>query len=114
MLYLYTGLGMPDRYQPPREAFDTLGTFPHCDGLILHRPTTCSYCDAHPDWQALREVWEINFTGEADPQKAPCPSVKYRPAYQAHRWPGNRPTNVDVETRPPTAWAHLNDDTEDG
>jgi hypothetical protein len=115
--YLYTDLGVPDpkvpeRYPAPASAYDTLGQFPHCDPLILHRPGICEFCDRHADWQAIREVWEINFTGETDPQKAPCPSAKYRPAYQAHRWHGNRPSKgdgeyADVQLQPPTVWEHL-------
>jgi hypothetical protein len=86
--------------------------FPHCDPLILHKPGICGACDGHADWQALRIAWEINFTGEEDPQKAPCPSAKYRPAYQAHRWHGNHP-DVPVPLQAPTAWEHLNNDDDD-
>lgn len=101
---------MPERKPISPDAFNALGQFPHCDALVLHRKGECEYCDAHPEWQALREVWSINFTGENDPDKAPCPSARYRPAYQVHQWGGNRPTNVAVETQPPTAWEHLNRD----
>lgn len=37
--------------------------FPHCDSRILHRAGECEYCDAHPEWQALRVAWGIAFTG---------------------------------------------------
>jgi len=102
---------VPERYKAPAEAYEKLGQFPHCDPLILHRPGSCEYCDAHPEWQALREVYEINFTGEDNPQKSPCPATKYRPAYQAHRWPGNQPSkggeHMPVPMNPPTAWEHV-------
>jgi len=100
-------VALPERYQPPAEVWKTLGQMPHCDPQILHRPKTCEYCDKHPVWQALREAYEINFTGEDDPKKSPCPSSKYRPAYMAHRWHGNHPTNADVPLQAPTAWEHL-------
>jgi hypothetical protein len=91
---------------------ETLGTFPHCDFQVLHSPGSCSYCDACPIWQALRIVYGINFTGEDDPQKSPCPSARHRPAYQVHRWPGNRPTNAEVPVNPPTSWEHLEGDSD--
>lgn len=36
---------------------------PHCDGRILHAPGECWSCDLYPDWQKLRELWGIAFTG---------------------------------------------------
>jgi hypothetical protein len=69
--------------------------FPHCDQAVLHAPGECEYCDGHPDWQALRGWWGIAFTGhtpEAD--QMPCPSDFRRGIGNAHRWGGNRPTNV--------------------
>lgn len=37
---------------------------PHCDSRILHGPSDgCAYCDEYPDWQALRKLWGIAFTG---------------------------------------------------
>lgn len=103
---------MPDRYEAPSEAFTRLGQFPHCDSSVLHGPGKCEHCDMHPEWQALRQVWGINFTNEDDPQKLPCPSTRYRKAYEVNRWPGNRPTNAEVEVMPPTAWEHLKRDDE--
>ncbi len=70
--------------------------FPHCDQNVLHKPGLCRYCDAHPDWQELREVWGINFTGESDTSKFPCPSIRFRTAEQAQRWHGNQPTTGPV------------------
>lgn len=51
---------------------------PHCDASILHGPGKCEYCAEYSDWQSLRELWQINFTGEYDPAKAPCPSTYFR------------------------------------
>lgn len=77
--------------------------FPHCDSRVLHSPTECEYCDRHGDWQFLREVWGIAFTGHPpkDGQVA-CPADRARPsgAQNDHqRWPGNvaRPTEAVVE-----------------
>jgi hypothetical protein len=98
-----------------REAFQILGQMPHCDHTILHAPTNCKYCDAHPEWQAYRVAMKINFTGERDPDKLPCPSSLKRPAHKAHQWPGNRPTEVDVElekTPPESYWERLKMDRE--
>lgn len=62
---------------------------PHCDQSILHAPGKCQYCDEYPDWQEMREVQRINFTGENDADKAPCPSEAFRPAEVRDRWGGN-------------------------
>jgi hypothetical protein len=105
-----------DRYQAPAEAFQILGAFAHCDPCVVHAPKTCEFCDLHPDWQALRQVWAINFTNENDPQKSPCPSLRYRKAYEVNRWHGNRPSKGDgyatVDVQPPTAWEHLEGDSD--
>lgn len=66
-------------------------TMPHCDSAILHSPGVCKYCDVHPDWQELRELWRINFSDTSDPDKAPCPSTFTRTAETRDRWHGNRP-----------------------
>jgi hypothetical protein len=70
---------------------DVIRQFPHCDALVLHAPGECRYCDAHPDWQQLRQMWGLNFTGKTQPTKAPCPAERRRPASLIHRWFGNRP-----------------------
>jgi hypothetical protein len=36
---------------------------PHCDQRILHAPGDCWACDLYPDWQKLRQLWGIAFTG---------------------------------------------------
>ena len=71
-------------------AGDGGATQPHCDGAILHAPGVCYYCDEQPHWQGLRLLWRINFTGEHDPKKAPCPSTWDRSAASRDAWPGNR------------------------
>ncbi|HET6372995.1 MAG TPA: hypothetical protein VFG76_06795 [Candidatus Polarisedimenticolia bacterium] len=65
--------------------------FPHCDALVLHAPGACPYCDRHPDWQQLRQMWGINFTGEHDSSKIACPAERRRSLDTINRWPGNRP-----------------------
>jgi hypothetical protein len=78
------------------EAIRVLGDvpLPHCDQSVLHAPGECKYCDEHPDWQALRVVWGIAFTGHPPKNsgaKLPCPSDYVRGYGGAHEWPGNRP-----------------------
>jgi hypothetical protein len=65
--------------------------FPHCDSSVLHAPGVCEYCDAHPDWQELRETWKIAFTGKPEEGKLPDPASLNRPTEVINRWPGNRP-----------------------
>ena len=69
--------------------------FPHCDQRILHAPGECGYCDAHPDWQALRAAWGIAFTGWT-PEEAelPCPADHAR-GDQHQLWGGNRAKQVE-------------------
>lgn len=79
------------------EAVECLGhvPLPHCDQSVLHAPGECKYCDQHPDWQALRVVWGIAFTGHPVDglNKLPCPSDHVRGLGGSNVWPGNRPTN---------------------
>jgi hypothetical protein len=80
----------------------TISQFPHCDQRILHAPGECEYCDAHPEWQELREAWGIAFTGHppADDEwtrQLPCPADFNRPANSGadhRRWGGNKPTSA--------------------
>jgi hypothetical protein len=88
--------------------------FPHCDELVLHREGSCEYCDAYPEWQELRALWGINFTGESDPNKIPCPSTHRRSLNSVHAWPGNRPRPVGSDDSdepqpeaPKTIYDHL-------
>lgn len=46
----------------------------HCNELTCHRPGSCNYCDRHPEVQQYRLDNGINFTGETNADKAPCPS----------------------------------------
>lgn len=63
--------------------------FPHCDPRILHGPKECVYCDAHPEWQSLREMWEIAFTGyQPEGKELPCPA-DYARGKTINFWPGN-------------------------
>lgn len=89
----FTGSGTS--VQPtPTPVLDVIDQFPHCDALILHRPGQCEYCDEHPDWQELRELWQINFTGEHEPGKVLCPAEQKRDLRQIEKWCGNTP-NAD-------------------
>jgi hypothetical protein len=83
--------------------------FPHCDRSVLHNPTLgCEFCNAFPERQQLREIWGINFTGENDPNKTPCPSTRYRSVEHINRWPGNRPKREDgTDVEPPTTERQL-------
>jgi hypothetical protein len=66
---------------------------PHCDQRILHQPGECWACDLYPDWQKLRELWGIDFSGRSTPGKLPCPADYHRPpgSPSDHRqWPNNR------------------------
>ena len=67
-------------------------TFPHCDQNCIHRPLSCEYCDQYAsDLQHNRELLNVNFTGENDPSKHPCPSDLRRGLGGAHGWGGNAP-----------------------
>jgi hypothetical protein len=80
---------------------------PHCDQRVLHRPGVCWACDLYPDWQKLRELWGIAFTGHEPKtetlgegsysftrKELPCPADFNRPPGSSsdhRRWPNNRP-----------------------
>jgi hypothetical protein len=69
-----------------------LKEIPHCDQRVLHAPGECAYCDAHPEWQELRQLWGIAFTNyEPEGNELPCPSDKARGTGGAHVWSGNVP-----------------------
>jgi hypothetical protein len=71
---------------PPRAAF------PHCDQRILHQPGECSYCDQYAEWQELRTMWGIAFTGHPETGVIPDPADTARPpdSPSDHRqWGGN-------------------------
>lgn len=69
---------------------------PHCDGRILHAPGECVYCDKHSDWQQLRELWGINFTGKTDPEKLQCPAEFRRSIDIINKWYGNIPRKEEL------------------
>ena len=69
---------------------------PHCDTRVLHAPGECKYCDKYGNWQALRNLMGINFSGHNDPDKAPCPAdqaVADGTRGDYNLWGGNRPHN---------------------
>ena len=75
----------------PNPALDSIRQFPHCDARVLHAPGECEYCDAHPEWQALRFAWAIAFTGyEPDGTELPDPATHARGLDSMNKWGGNR------------------------
>ena len=68
---------------------NSITQFPHCDPRILHAPGECKYCDAHPDWQELRAMWNINFTNGTDPDKFMCPANVARGFAAPNKWHSN-------------------------
>lgn len=66
-----------------------MADFPHCDDLVLHRPGTCWACDLYPEQQGVREQLGVNFTGEHDPSKHPCPAELRRPIDTINHWYNN-------------------------
>ena len=77
-------------YQPPTSDTGIRLPMAHCDSLILHAPGECQYCDHYPEAQALRDWWQINFTGQRDTTKLPCPSTLRRTDEVRDLWGGNR------------------------
>lgn len=76
--------------QQAKKSDFTIPQFPHCDQRILHAPGECRYCDAHNDWQALRQAWGICFTGyEQEGTELPCPA-DYSRGDGHTKWGGNR------------------------
>lgn len=71
--------------------------YPHCDSRILHTPGACQYCDRLPDWQELRTMWGINFTGEKVKGRSKCPAEKARSLKTINRWYGNVPHDAKRE-----------------
>lgn len=65
---------------------------PHCDQSVLHAPGMCGFCDQYPDWQEMRSMWGINYTGKYSEDKVLCPSEHRRPLGKINLWPGNRPS----------------------
>lgn len=80
--------------------------FPHCDSRVLHAPGECEYCDKHPEWQELRNMWNIAFTGHSYDKNGkpaitdeyrgpvqPCPAEAARGMESVNSWQGNIPMN---------------------
>lgn len=65
---------------------------PHCDQCVLHAPGECKYCDEYSDWQELRKLWGIAFTGHQPTEhEMSCPSDFFRGLGAAGQWwDGNR------------------------
>jgi len=66
---------------------------PHCDQSILHAPGACGHCDHYPDFQHVRTVMRIAFSGTPEEtgtgDLAPCPSTWFRSPEKRDRWGGN-------------------------
>lgn len=88
---------------------DHIYQFPHCDQRVLHAPEdNCEYCNAHPEWQALRVAWGIAFTGHSfNPDGSlqvdvhnqvlmPCPAEAVRDIETIHNWHGNIPMTPEA------------------
>ncbi len=69
-----------------------VGSMPHCDSLVLHRPEDCKFCamPAYQDLHKYRLIHKISYTGETNGQW-PCPSEQRRKLSVIHSWGGNRP-----------------------
>ncbi len=75
------------------EAFELIHQghqFPHCDPRILHAPGKCQFCDKEPEWQAMRIILNINFTGEHDGDKIVDPATHARSYDLLNAWSGNK------------------------
>lgn len=71
--------------------------FPHCDPRILHAPGECEVCDKHFEWQQLRNMWGIAFTGyEPEGIELPCPADHAR-GDQHTQWEGNQALKPDTQ-----------------
>lgn len=75
---------------------------PHCDQRVLHAPEdNCEFCNMHPEWQELRRMWGIAFTGHSFDNKGvphvdeygnmtlPCPAEYNRGMASVNGWHGN-------------------------
>ncbi len=55
------------------------------DASIVHAPGECKTCDDFPDWQTLRSLWNITYTGRTPkPGQVRCPSTLNRPHTAEH------------------------------
>ena len=96
--------------------------FPHCDPRILHAPNECEFCDQHSEWQELRKIWGIAFTGHSydkngKPAKDECgDTLQPRPA-EADRgmesingWGGNVAMTPEREKQIDADYARLGEE----
>jgi hypothetical protein len=86
-----------------------ISQFPHCDQRILHAPEdNCTVCNMHPEWQELRKMWGIAFTGHSYDQNGklfvenghtilPCPAESNRGMKSINSWGGNIAYTPEVE-----------------
>jgi hypothetical protein len=84
--------------------------FPHCDPRVLHAPEdNCQWCNMHPEWQELRKMWGIAFTGHSFDKhgkpfedqygntQLPCPAEANRGMRSINSWGGNIAFTPEVE-----------------
>ncbi len=95
---------------------------PHCDARVLHAPNECRYCDKHPEWQELRKIWGIAFTGHSydkngKPAKdeygdilQPCPAEADRGMESINGWGGNVAMTPEVEKQRDEEFARLGEE----
>lgn len=96
---------------------------PHCDSRVLHAPEDgCKYCNAHPEWQALRVAWNIAFTGHSLDKNGkpvvgdfgvpvqPCPAEAERGMESINGWHGNVPMTPEAEKVLDDHFAKLHED----
>lgn len=76
------------------------GRPPHCDELVVHAPGACEFCDDFASLAQQQRIRDnINFTGEGNPNKQPCPAEQRRALSTINRWGGNvaQPRNKPLE-----------------
>jgi|SRR5271157_1060534 len=87
---------------------------PHCDQRVLHSPDdNCKYCNDLPEWQALRIMWGIAFTGHSGEKgpygnaQQPCPAEAARGMESINSWGGNVPMTPEAEKKMDEHYASL-------
>src|SRR5271154_6810087 len=99
---------------------------PHCDQRVLHSPEdNCKYCNERPEWQAVRIMWGIAFTGRSYDDKGrpskgphgnvlqPCPAEAERGMESLNGWHGNVPMTPEAEKAFDDFWVQRKKDIED-
>jgi hypothetical protein len=105
---------------------DHIEQFPHCDPRVLHAPEdNCIYCNAHPEWQALRIAWGIAFTGHSFDNQGnpmpdanggvilPCPAQYNRGMTSVNGWHGNVPVTPEEDKRREEAFERVSKEFEE-